>query len=141
MIIKSITILILSFIFCFTADSRVLSQDDKLSASVEALNKPMAEAKNRKDIKAWMEQNKGFGNPKTKKIKANDKKIFIIWDCPYSGRAATYVYSYIKEGNAWKLALNRLIEGTNDLSVEFDKESNTIIYKSSSGEVVAKQQI
>ena len=129
--------LILFFIFCSAAGA----QEDQLSRAVEALNKPPAEAKKRKEIKVWAEENKGFGTPKSKNIKANGKKVLIIWNCPFSGRAATYAYSYIKDGGSWKLALNRLIEGTNDLSVDFDKESNSIVYKSSSGEVVLKQQI
>jgi hypothetical protein len=133
--------LILFFIICSAAGSGVFAQEDQLSRAVDALNKPPVTVKNRKEIKTWMEENKGLGTPKSKKIKENGKKFLIIWNCPFSGRAATYAYSYMKEGGSWKLVLNRLIEGTNDLSVDYDKESNSIVYKSSSGEIVLKQQI
>jgi hypothetical protein len=78
------------------------------------------EAKATADILKWVESAKGFGVVSTVEFRSADKRMFIVWYNPYSGRAACHVHGYVfdaKKGR-WVRHLDRVFQGTHHVSVE-----------------------
>jgi hypothetical protein len=81
---------------------------------------PPKEAKTTADILKWVESAKGFGFVSTAEFRRADKKLFIAWYNPYSGRAACHVHGYVFDAkkDQWEVHLNRVFQGTHNVSVE-----------------------
>jgi hypothetical protein len=92
------------------------------------------------------------------------RRIFALWYCPFSGRAACYlrVYYFDWEKAEWRRFVDELVEGTQDLSAEIpfpirhpainppgapatprglESSEELIVFRSVRGEIVFKASI
>ena len=79
-----------------------------------------ATAKTAEQIAGAAQGVKGFGLVQSAEFNQLGRRIFALWFCPFSGRAACYlrVYYYDWEKAEWRRFINELVEGTHDLSAE-----------------------
>jgi hypothetical protein len=79
-----------------------------------------ATAKTAEQIFSAAEGTKGFGLVESAEFHRMGRRVFALWFCPFSGRAACYlrVYYYDWEKAEWRRFINELIEGTYNLSAE-----------------------
>jgi|SRR5215471_2844214 len=94
------------------------------------------------EIEKRIEPHKGFGYLQTAAFSRWGRKIFVVWYCPYSGRAATYVsaYNFDSQKRQWIKFLDRLIEGSHDLSAEMPT-GDFLILRGSNGEIAVKESL
>lgn len=116
--------------------------------SVNAAETPdlPAATKTTDEITGAAEKIKGFGIVQSAEFNRVGRRIFAVWYCPFSGRAACYlrVYYFDLETSEWRRFVDRLIEGTHDLSGEMpspDRREEVIVFKNVKGEVVLKESV
>jgi len=100
---------------CFgVASGALLAQDEKTAPK---------EAKSTADILKAVEKIKGFGIVASNEFARQKEKMFFVWYCPYSGRAACHVHGYTfdRKNEKWIRSLDRIFEGTADVSVEMGR--------------------
>jgi hypothetical protein len=134
------------------------------SALAAELGEMPATAKTAEQIVSAAEGVKGFGFVETAEFNHLGRRIFALWFCPFSGRAACYlrVYYYDREKVEWRRFINELINGTHDLSAELpcpiphvaanppgsppgqrlvDGMEEMIVFRSVRGEIVFKASV
>src|ERR1044071_1858060 len=75
-------------------------------------------AMSREDVLAAVEKIKGLGVVQWTEISRLGHRIFVVWYCPFSSRAAVFVHAYYFDDKGWHLFWETLLEGTRDVSVE-----------------------
>jgi hypothetical protein len=90
------------------------------SLPAQAKKESPKEAKTTADILKAVDAIKGFGTVSSAEFGRADGKMFFAWYCPYSGRAACHVHGYTFDAKKerWLRTLDRVFEGTADVSVE-----------------------
>src|SRR5262245_3761021 len=96
---------------CLAFCGALLSQEEKTAPK---------EAKSIAEILKAVEKMKGFGIVSSNEFQRQKEKTFFVWYCPYSGRAACHVHAYAfdTKKEKWIRFLDRVFEGTVDVSVE-----------------------
>jgi hypothetical protein len=89
------------------------------------------------------ENSKGFGSLQTAEFHRHGQQIFAVWYCPFSGRAACYLHAYFydHEKARWIRFIDRLVEGTHDLSPEMPTREEVIIFRGADDKVVLKESV
>jgi len=93
-------------------------------------------AKTREDVLAAVEKIKGFGIVQWTETSRWGRRIFAVWYCPFSGRAAVYVHAYYFDDKEWHLFWDTLLDGTHDLSVELPADKDVLRCRGADGAVV-----
>jgi hypothetical protein len=121
--------LIASLIFAIPCTA--LASDDKKDAPKEA--------KTTAEILKAVEPLKGFGIVCTAEFHHAEQKTFVVSYNPYSGEAAchVHVYRFDQKTEKWVMFLNRIFQGTHDISVE---SRNDITIRNVKGEVIYKEK-
>ena len=91
------------------------------------------------DLRAWIEADKGFGEPETLEAKLIGLHVFVSWNCPFSGRNGRYAYTYVRSTSTgrWKLIDSSFFERPETLSFAYvDAVSERVAYVGLSGAVL-----
>jgi hypothetical protein len=101
------------------------------------------EAKSREELVKTFGTSIGFGPVQRAEFSQNGRQIFVVWYCPFSGRAACYLHSYYYDPSKseWILFVDRLIEGASDLSAEIPSFREVLVIRDSTGKVVLEQSV
>jgi hypothetical protein len=85
----------------------------------------------------------GLGRVQSAHFDRSDREIFVIWYCPFSGRAACYVHGYYKDadGKTWKRFVNELIDDTHDLAVSLPYRQNTLVISDVNDKEIRKYDV
>jgi hypothetical protein len=75
-------------------------------------------AKTTEEIIRSFQGQRGNGRPEWARFSGFDRELFVIWNCPFSGRAATFVFAYAHDGSMWTRFYDKLLEGTHQISVQ-----------------------
>jgi hypothetical protein len=96
------------------------------------------DAKSVADIMKAIESIKGFGQPATAEFKTAGKQTFVVWYCPYSGRAACHVHAYCFDGptGKWHRFLDQVYDGTIDVLVQSGGLSGGLTIRDTKGAVL-----
>ena len=102
-------------------------------------------AKTTEQITGAAEKIKGFGIIQSAEFTRMGRRVFALWYCPFSGRDACYLraYCYDPEKVEWRRFVDRLIDGTVDLSAEMPSpgREEVIIFRNVKGEIVLKESV
>lgn len=93
------------------------------------------------EIRAWVESNKGFGEPSFFETDVTGTKVFVGWVDPFSGRSADYVYAYSfsAKDRKWRLLDASFVDKQGPLSfVYLDNNSVNLIYVNRKGKKFKK---
>ena len=82
--------------------------------------------KAREEVLAAIEKIKGYGIVEWTETSRWGRRIFVVWYCPFSGRAAVYVHAYYFDDKEWHLFWDTLLDGTHDLSVELPTDKDVL---------------
>lgn len=91
------------------------------------------------DIRAWIENNKGFGVPLSAEFTMGDDHVFVCWNSPFSGPASTYVYAYreVSAKHRWELLDFSFFPQPEFVSyVYVDPRARRLVYISASGKTL-----
>jgi hypothetical protein len=90
------------------------------AASAQDEKTAPTEAKSTADILKAVEKIKGFGIVASSEFGREGERRFFVWYCPYSGRAACHFHGYTFDAKKerWIRSLDRVFEGTADVSIE-----------------------
>jgi len=91
------------------------------------------------DLRAWIEADKGFGEPETLEAKLTGLHVFVAWNCPFSGRDGKYAYTYVKSTSTgrWRLLDSSFFERPETLGFAYiDDLSESVAYVGISGRVL-----
>ena len=90
------------------------------AASAQGEKSAPKEAKTTADILKAVDAIKGFGIVSSNEFQRQKEKMFFVWYCPYSGRAACHVHAYTFDAKKekWLRFLDRIFNDTGDVSVE-----------------------
>ena len=94
-------------------------------------------------IRAAVEQVKGFGYVQSAQFDRRGRQVYALWYCPFSGRAATYlhVYYFAPKEKKWIRFIDKLLEGTHDLSAEMPCGDESIVFRSAKGGEVLRESV
>ena len=98
-------------------------------------------ARTREDVLAAVEKIKGYGIVEWTETCRWGRRIFVVWYCPFSGRAAVYVHAYYYDDKEWHLFLDRLIDRTHDLSIELPADKDVLRCRGVDGTVVYTESL
>ncbi|MEY2407560.1 MAG: hypothetical protein QOF48_230 [Verrucomicrobiota bacterium] len=90
----------------------------------------------REHILAAIEKIKGYGIIEWTETSHWGRRIFVVWYCPFSGRAAVYAHAYYFDDKEWHLFWDRLLDGTHKLSVELPADKDVLRCRGADGSVV-----
>lgn len=97
-------------------------------------------ATNINEITVPFENQKGTGFASSTQFKVQGRELLVLWNCPFSGRAATYIFAYSFDGTQWTRFYDKLLIGTHDISVELRNQNDSLILRGADGkekEVIA----
>ena len=119
-----------------------------------------ATAKTAEEITSAAGKIKGYGFVQSAEFNRLGRRIFALWYCPFSGRAACYlrVYYYDVTKAEWRRFVDQLVEHTHDLSAEMpwpiphvavsppgppqvESLEELIVFRSVKGEIVFKASV
>jgi hypothetical protein len=85
----------------------------------------------------------GFGCVERAEFSHFGQQIFVVWYCPFSGRAACYLHAYYYDPSKteWILFVDHLFEGASDLSAELSSRKLALVVRDSVGTVVMEQSV
>lgn len=92
-------------------------------------------AESKKTIDQALEKIKGFGFPQGKEIAHGDTIHYVVWNNPYSGRAAVQVFTYRFDaaGKKWLLRRSDQFEGSVGIALSLDRKAGQIVYRDGQG--------
>lgn len=92
-------------------------------------------ADSKKAIDQALEKIKGFGFPQGKEIAHADTRHYVVWNNPYSGRAAVQVFTYRLDGagKKWQLRRSDQFEGSVGIALSLDSKAGQIVYRDGRG--------
>jgi hypothetical protein len=95
------------------------------------------------DIVKAVEPFKGFGSIQYAQFNRRGRHVFALWYCPFSGRAACYLHAYYYdlEKAHWIRFVDRLVEGSHDLSAEMPSRGDVLILRDTEGEITVKESV
>jgi len=85
----------------------------------------------------------GFGPVQRAEFRRSGRQIFAVWYCPFSGRSACFLQAYYYDPARirWTLFIDRLVEGTYDLSAEMPWREEALVFRDAEGKVVVKESV
>ena len=97
-------------------------------------------AKNIEEITRAFEMQRGNGFVEYALFKGFSNEVFVTWNCPFSGLAATFVFAYAFDGSSWTLFYNKCLDGTHTISVQSPSDATTedeqLIIRSAEGKTM-----
>ena len=85
-------------------------------------------ARTTEEITKAVEGHTGFGSIQSAQFDRQGRQVFALWYCPFSGRAACYLHAYYFDyEKRWIRFMDRLVEGTSDLSAEMPTRDEVVI--------------
>jgi hypothetical protein len=100
-------------------------------------------ARTTEDITKAVEGFRGFGCVQSAQFSRWGRQVFAVWYCPFSGRDACYLHAYYfdHEKARWIRFVDRLVEGSHDLSAEMPTGEEVVIFKGTNGTVKVKESV
>jgi hypothetical protein len=90
----------------------------------------------REEVLTAIEKIKGYGIVEWTETSRWGHRIFVVWYCPFSGRAGVYVHAYYFDDKEWHLFWDTLLDGTADLSVELPADKDVLRCRAADGSVI-----
>ena len=111
---------------------------EKNSSATKAseIAKPPQSAKTTHEILNAIDKIKGYGILEWAEIRNNERRVFVISYCPFSGLAAVYVHAYYYDDRMWHLFANELLYGTHKVSVESPAQKDELRFHGADGSLV-----
>ena len=100
-------------------------------------------ARTTEEITKAVEGQKGFGVIQSVQFRRDGRQVFAVWYDPFSGRAACYLHAYYfdDEKARWIRFIDRVVEGTSDLSAEMPILAEVVIFKDPNEKVLVKESV
>jgi hypothetical protein len=100
-------------------------------------------ARTTEEITKAVEGCTGFGYIQSAQFDRQGRQVFALWYCPFSGRAACYLHAYYfdDEKSRWIRFMDRLVEGTSDLSAEMPTRDEVVIFRDTDAKVVVRESV
>ena len=121
----------------FIAILILMFADISIALSLDAPDRhPPFESATIAELRAWVEADRGFGEPETVEAKLVGLDIFIAWNCPFSGRNGKYSYTYVRSTatGRWRLIDSSFFERPETLVFAYvDALSEHVLYVGQSG--------
>ena len=115
---------------------RVLAAERRPSNAVV-----LKSGKTREDVLTAIEKIKGYGTIEWTETSRRGRRIFVVWYCPFSGRAAVYVHAYYFDDKEWYLFLDTLLDDTHSLSVELPADNDVLRCRRANGVVIHTERL
>lgn len=95
------------------------------------------------DITKAVEPFKGFGSIQTAQFTRWGRKVFAVWYCPFSGRAACFLHAYYfdHEKAQWIRFVDQLVEGSHDLAAEMPTKDEVVIFRGTDGKIMLIESV
>ena len=108
-----------------------------------AISKLPKNVKTRDELVKTFGKSVGFGPVQRAEFSRYGREIFAVWYCPFSGRAACYLHAYYYDPTKaeWTLFIDRLMEGTHDLSAEMPHGEEVLIFRDVHEKIVLKESV
>ncbi len=108
-----------------------------------SLLKVPKEIKTRDELLKTFGTSAGFGPVQRAEFSQYGRQIFVVWYCPFSGRAACYLHAYYYDPAKadWVLFIDHLVEGTHDLSAEMPSKGEELVFRDADGKVILKTSV